>query len=500
MSALSKLLLLSCLACTAACIVPTIEEVEEQEGPAGCDDADHKCPESFVCYENRCIQLTSDMVCKPGVSEACDTNGLGECKAGARQCGAEGTFGVCESKKKPVFERCDGLDNNCDGPADNWNDPLPLSKSLDSGSTLAAIAVRRAPDGSQDTLLVLESEAGNLVARTLAPDGTLKQGTTFMPTSAAYNFRSPSLAADGDTVAAAWVEQGTVSSSSDYRVKLTLLDGSGSRAVSQVLELPYASATVSRVKAAINMTHVLVAVTYTPSSTSTDVTAVYTVPRNEFTPTAVRGPNKIAAHRGGFGLDATANGTGNAFLVAFEDAGVRKTVIVKNDGSLTYAAGAAITQNGSTHSPFIAPLKDDPVRHVVFYVANAVTGSGVTSQLLGVGCGDQACSLEPTVVGSTDSNIESMVMARRPGMQGPESALGVWTDPASGQRRLLIGTLGSSGVKDWLPLRPPGNNTTLSEALVVMPDSTRFLAYNQLAPSLAVGYASEGYLLPFCGP
>lgn len=70
--------------------------------------------------------------CTPDETETCnyqgpaETNGIGPCKSGVRTCGSDGQWGPCEGEVLPEYELgelcSDGIDNDCDGTADNGID------------------------------------------------------------------------------------------------------------------------------------------------------------------------------------------------------------------------------------------------------------------------------------------------------------------------------------------------------------------------------------------
>jgi hypothetical protein len=71
--------------------------------------------------------------CKEGATQACysgppGTLGVASCKGGERRC-VGGTWSPCEGESAPIFEICNGEDDDCDGVADNGNP--------DGGSTCA---------------------------------------------------------------------------------------------------------------------------------------------------------------------------------------------------------------------------------------------------------------------------------------------------------------------------------------------------------------------------
>ncbi len=63
--------------------------------------------------------------CTPGETGRCGFD-EGRCRAGTRRCGTDGTWGPCEGAIVPSPERCNGLDDDCDGQTDEF----PADKGL----------------------------------------------------------------------------------------------------------------------------------------------------------------------------------------------------------------------------------------------------------------------------------------------------------------------------------------------------------------------------------
>ena len=59
--------------------------------------------------------------CIPGQTRQCGSTNTGQCQLGTQTCGSNGYFGSCVGAIGPQTETCDGLDNDCDGQADEGN-------------------------------------------------------------------------------------------------------------------------------------------------------------------------------------------------------------------------------------------------------------------------------------------------------------------------------------------------------------------------------------------
>ncbi|MFO0756130.1 MAG: MopE-related protein [Byssovorax sp.] len=100
-------LLGECAAGTTAC----------SNGAVVCNQNKQPAAETCDNKDNDCNGVVDNG--NPGGAQACNTGLLGECAAGTTACTAGAI--VCNQNKQPVAEICDGKDNDCNGAVDNGN-------------------------------------------------------------------------------------------------------------------------------------------------------------------------------------------------------------------------------------------------------------------------------------------------------------------------------------------------------------------------------------------
>jgi hypothetical protein len=500
------LLLLVSVACTWACTVPTLEDVEREEERGKCD-ATHPCEKGWYCFDGACF-AEREVSCRPAQTQTC-VNQQGVCQGAVEVCSGSfkgctpETFASHAPQQYQRFElRCDRLDNDCNGVPDGW-EPVHLNEASTS-FTLAATAVKRDTLGKPNTVVTLVPEEGGLKVRLLSSEGAQESGK-FAPTSLNATLESPALSAEGDLVAAGWIEHDPRSLATAYSVQLAMLDGGGALKREKVeLYKTDNLRPISQVRVVMGRTHVLVLMELTVNFVQEFwvITIERTLDLRTRSAPLKLGTSRVSKWFNG----AVVRGPDEHFLVTYNDGGERRLVRISTAGQLMEPPLAMpVVLNSAAEMPFIVPVNPTSSRHTIFYVEDNLQGF---FNIRYVKCDTQVCETPQMALENFDRRLTGLQLATVPGEPAPILMILSWSAPNQNdpngpevQGHTLAPMLGDkAGSLHPFAIRAP---KVYSPVFGLTADRTAYVAYLEDGPPpppQAGPTTPVARLQPFCAP
>jgi hypothetical protein len=147
---------------------------------------------------------TGNLQCTTGARRPCytaDTNtvGIGECRQGTQQC-RTGFWGACRDMVGPFAEACDGLDNNCNGTADEGNPGSGLSCEVEQEIGACRAGARSCVSGRLDCVPTVTPKAEICNGVDDDCDGAIDDGFAQVTCGVGVCYRVSATCVSGQTV------------------------------------------------------------------------------------------------------------------------------------------------------------------------------------------------------------------------------------------------------------------------------------------------------------
>ncbi len=146
-----------------------------------CNDSDGAINPAAVerCdgIDNNCDGMTDPgCACTDGDTQPCGMNSTGACRMGTQEC-VGGAWGTCVGNVNPTPEVCNGIDDDCNGTVDNGV-TVTCYVDADSDGYGAGTAVQRCPDTSRTTFGNCPSGYSNVAGDCVDSNATVHPGAS----------------------------------------------------------------------------------------------------------------------------------------------------------------------------------------------------------------------------------------------------------------------------------------------------------------------------------